>query len=142
MKVRAPRELEIALWREFRELDLDCRLFDDYENADFELIVNEASGQKGIQTYGQKNDLTKMMHQDIITSMSELNPNWTEDDAQTPMYKRPKDLGIALVDEGVIVTIFAGDKVERERLTRNHAKLVRAIVRVYETLKDKSSDTI
>ncbi len=142
MKVRAPKELEIELWREFRESGLDCRLVDEYENADFELFVDERSNAKGVQTQGQKNDLTKMLHQDIITSLSELNPQWTEDDVKTPMYKRPKDLGITLIEEGVLVTVFASDKVERDRLLRNRAKLVRAIVRVYETLKDKSSDTI
>lgn len=138
MKIRAEKPWCDLLWREAKEQGLTLQItpFD----PDFELVINDLTSLKGIQTSGPDAETLKIIHSEAIRGLSERNPQWSDENDQVPMFKKPKDLGTTISRQHLCVTVFLGDKIERERLARNQAKLIRSIIQAFLNLtKEKQN---
>lgn len=126
MRIKAPQGWDLELWREARELGLDCLLV--HENPDFELVIGSQNSDKGVKSIGPDKEKLKIMHYACIKGLTEPNPLWRGEWCEKPMFIKPKDMGYEVADGHLIVTVGIVAKPEELRLGRCKAALVRAIV--------------
>lgn len=130
MKIKAPLEWGLDLWREAREVGLDCVLV--HENFDFELIVDEKTSDRGIRSTGPDKESLKIVHSHCIKGLTEPNPEWRGEWCEKPMFTKPKDLGFEIIKQcGVITIISAGSRLDQARLVRCRASLVRSVIQSF-----------
>jgi len=132
VKIKAPPGWDTDLWRQAREVGLECVLVVD--NPDFELLVDTDTHNKGVRSTGPDKEFLKIMQAACIKGLTEPNPEWRGEWCEKPMHTKPKDMGWQVSSDHLKTTISIGSTKELQRLSRCRSQLVRSIISAFVTL--------
>ena len=132
MKIKAPPGWGTDLWRQAREVGLECTLVHD--NPDFELLIDTDTHSKGVRSTGPDKEFLKIMQSACIKGLTEPNPEWRGEYSEKPMHTKPKDMGWQVSSDHLKTTISIGSTKELQRLNRCQSQLVRSIISAFVTL--------
>lgn len=142
-------EFCIQAWREFREQDIDCQVYDNPDKAEGLIIeprkyfpmcnkivgpfkkVTKDTSTNGINTiYKHDELLATCLHKNVIKALTEPNPLWTEFRKDINQFIKPRDKGIEKGDSaGVTLFIYSAHNVkDTKRFEKNMLRCAKGLV--------------
>jgi len=146
-------DFNIEAWRFFKDAGLECQIFTENPIGDyiieckvgypkinqvghtrygetFQQVRLPDQSHSGVETIHDNEVLAKAMHYNVIKSMTEPNPLWSEHKKNINEFTKPKDQGMKRVEGSHLIVVLynAYNKKDCDRFQRNMRKCSQSLV--------------